>query len=239
MKFVPVSRAIVSITTGSSTSLKSSWTRSSGFGVPPGAADGGGAATARGGGAGTGGEAVCAPAPATRSPAARPAKMAGAQRSNTLFPRAAPRRRPSLRDVIGEGTLAPVRALHGDGDAVRLGQLPQEVGALFRPVDSHAVETRHRVPVLDPDLLEHAARLHGVELHPDHVAVLILRQNVCLCEEGRRVSRRIFYFAACHREPVVGDALDPGPPGGRGRNLRARSLLEGELFPARPVFEDD
>src|SRR5215469_955081 len=180
MKFVPVSRAIVSITTGSSTSLKSSCTRSSGLGVAPGPADGGGAATARGGGAGAGGEAVCALARPTSSEAARPAKMAGAQRPSTFFSRAVPRRCPSLRDVIGERTLVPVGTLYRNGDAARLGQLPQEVGALFRPVDSHAVETRHHVPALNPDLLEHAARLHGVELHPDHVAVLILRQNVCL-----------------------------------------------------------
>src|SRR5271166_2135697 len=244
MKFVPVSRAMVSITTASSTSLKSSCTRSSAFAAAPGEGGSAGAVPARGGGgAVTGCGAVWAPARATMSPAARLARTASTRRSNTLFLRGDTRRRTLFRKLIGESTLAPVRALHGDVEAFCFGELPEKIGALLGPIDAHAVERGHRISALDPDLFEETAGLHGVELHPDHLAVLILRQNVGLREERGGVSSGIFHLAARHREPIVREALDlrvgVRTPRSSSRDPFARASLEGQLLSPSAIFQHD
>src|SRR5262245_28609742 len=232
MKFLPVRRAIVSITTESSTSLKSSWTSSPG----------------PGGASGRPGSAGCATVPpATRRPRASstPAPTIRILIRSDLRCIRSPGQRLALAEV--DVAARPVLALDAEPDVTTLGQLLEELRGALGPAHRLAIDLCDGVPVLEARLLEQAAWLDRAHLHSDHLPALVLRQDAGLGEEGRGVRGEVLDLAAVDREAVLGEALEVGPrlraraPRRHGRD-RGRGLavaLEGQLLPPAPVLEHD
>src|SRR5262245_8418590 len=230
MKLRPVIFAIVSMTTLSSTLLKSS-------------------CPAPAGGAGRPGS---GPAWARAAPAQRPAASRAAARPVRRITRGILRRKGAsgtgsrLRQVDVQ-RLRAVRAVDLHREAVGLRELEQDLRALLGAVDADPVELRDHVAVLEAHLLEEPARLDRGDLDADHLALGVLRQDSGVLEElrgrardaggrdlgGRR--RRLLRRGARRAPRRVRARLRRG----RGaRELGALRLLERELAQRAALVED-
>src|SRR5262245_10633677 len=188
MKFLPVSLAMVSITTLSSALLKSSCTSSPPF--------------ARGGSA-AGGASAGACEEATRAPSGTASSSAASAVRRT---RSWGGRRITLAPlrVVGDpcaclglgqggGEAAPsAGAFDLQRELLGAGQLEQDLGTLLRAVDADPVELRDDLALLDPHLLEQASRLDRRDLHADHLPLFVLRQDARLGEEPGGAARAVF-----------------------------------------------
>src|SRR5678815_1184 len=168
MKFLFVSFAIASITTASSTLLKSSAYRSESTGTMPVAASPASSAGA------------CASAGAASShPHSKAAAIDPDRRSTLpLLPaRAALMRRStqcvSVRRRVAE-VLRALALVDHDVEALGVDELEQDLGALLGAVDLDPVELLDHAAVLDPDRLEQASGFDRVHLHADHLPVCLL-----------------------------------------------------------------
>src|SRR5262249_23900663 len=157
MKLRPVIFAIVSITTLSSTLLKSSCTSPSGVAGRPGSG----------------------PAWPSAAPAQRPAASRAAARPVRRITRGILRGAgaPGTGSRLGQvhvQRLRAARAVDLHREAVGLRELQQDLRALLGAVDADPVELRDHVAVLEAHLLEEPARLDRGDLGADALALGLL-----------------------------------------------------------------
>ena len=95
-------------------------------------------------------------------------------------------------------------------------------------VDRDPVELGDHVALLEPDLLEEAARFDPVHLETHHLPLLELRQHARLREQLARVAHRLLDRLARDGDPALGLA----DRGLRGAPRRPRALDRG----LRPLF---
>src|SRR5262249_8241291 len=234
MKLRPVIFAIVSMTTLSSTLLKSSCTSPSGVAGTPGSG----------------------PAWASAAPAQRPAASRAAVRPVRRITRGI------LRWVGVPGTGSRLRQVHVQRlravgavdlyrEAVGLRELEQDLRALLGAVDADPVELRDHVAVLQTHLLEDPARLDRGDLDADHLALGVLRQDAGVLAGrgrsagggrrdlgGRRLRLRWRLRRGARRAARRVRARLRGRRGGR-RGLDAVGLLERELAQRAALVEHD